>query len=163
MAALKAELLPLATLVTPNRPEAEALTGVTIASEQDAETAGEKLLSAGCSWVLIKGGHGGGDTVCDLLLGAEGARAFTSPRLAGGPYHGTGCALSAAITAFLARGLSIPDAVWQARDFLQQLIEASLPLGRGSRVLHPSAVALFPIPDTLFPTPGDSSWPSSSS
>jgi len=138
--AVREELLPLATVVTPNLPEAEALTGVNAETEQGALRAAEALQAAGCAWVLIKGGHGQSEEVTDLLLGPEGAQTFSSPRIPGGPYHGTGCALSAAITAYLALGRSVPEAVQEGRAFLQLLLHHSLSLGGGARVLHPSAV-----------------------
>jgi len=152
LAAVREDLLPLATLITPNLPEAEALTGLSLGSEQEVLRAAEKLQTMGCAWVLIKGGHGQAEVVTDLLLGPGGAQTLSSPRVPGGPYHGTGCALSAAITAYLAHGLSVPDAVRVAREFLQGLIRASLPLGRGARVLHPLP-SLDPRPYTL--DPGD--------
>ncbi len=135
--ALRERLLPLATVVTPNLPEAEALAGMEIASQEDARRAAAKLRGLGCSWVLIKGGHQRGREVSDLLFGPQGERTLSSPRLPGGPFHGTGCALSAAITAHLARGRPIPDAVSEAKHFVQQLLEHALPLGKGARVLHP--------------------------
>ena len=99
LVALREELLPLATLVTANVPEAEALSGERIEGEQGAWRAAEKLRALGCSWVLVKGGHLAGRAATDYLLGPDGAQALSSPRRSGGPYHGTGCALSAAITA----------------------------------------------------------------
>jgi hydroxymethylpyrimidine/phosphomethylpyrimidine kinase len=137
MAAMREELLPLATVITPNAPEAEALSGVRIASEQEARAAAEKLGSLGCDWVLVKGGHLPGRETTDLLLGPEGAQALSSPRLPGGPFHGTGCALSAAIAACLSRGEAVPAAVRAAREFVQGLVRGSLALGHGARVLHP--------------------------
>jgi hydroxymethylpyrimidine/phosphomethylpyrimidine kinase len=137
IAAVRDELVPAAAIVTPNIPEAEALTGLRIASEEHLPAAAAKLRDLGCTWVLIKGGHLGGPEVVDLLLGPDGKQALTSPRIPGGPFHGTGCALSAAITAHLARGRSIPDAVREARSFLQGLIENALALGKGALVLHP--------------------------
>jgi len=137
IAAVRDELLPVSAIATPNISEAEALTGLRIASEEDVPAAAAKLRDLGCTWVLVKGGHLGGPEVVDLLLGPEGEQAFTSPRIPGGPFHGTGCALSAAIAAFLAHGRPIPDAVREARSFLQGLIENALALGRGALVLHP--------------------------
>jgi hydroxymethylpyrimidine kinase/phosphomethylpyrimidine kinase len=137
IAAVRDELLPLATLVTPNLPEAEALSGVHVTSEEAARRAAERLRGSGCEWVLVKGGHGEGEVVTDVLVGPEGVETFSSPRVAGGPYHGTGCALSAAITALLAQGRSVPEAVREGRAFLQELIRGAFPLGHGSRVLHP--------------------------
>jgi len=78
--------------------------------------------------------------VTDLLLGPEGPQALSSPRIPGGPFHGTGCALSAAIAAFLAKHLPVPNAVREGRAFVQQLLHHSLALGQGARVLHPQAV-----------------------
>lgn len=139
LAALREQLLPAAALVTPNVPEAEALTGARIGSEQDLSGVAAKLRAAGCSWVLLKGGHLGGKQVTDLLLGPGFEQALSSPRIPGGPLHGTGCALSAAIAVHLARGLSIPDAVHEARTFLQGLIADALALGKGALVLHPQS------------------------
>lgn len=154
LAAVRQDLLPLATLVTPNLPEAEALTGLSSTSKQEALQAAEKLQATGCAWVLIKGGHGQGEVVTDLLLGPDGAQTLSSPRIPGGPHHGTGCALSAAITAFLARGLAVPEAVRAGREFLQGLIRDSLALGRGARVLHPLP-SRDPRPEAQNPIPGD--------
>jgi hydroxymethylpyrimidine/phosphomethylpyrimidine kinase len=144
LAVLRDELLPLATLVTPNFPEAAALSGLRVAGEEEAWRAAEKLRALGCEWVLVKGGHLEGQAATDLLLGPDGAQALSSPRLAGGPFHGTGCALSAAITAHLARGLSLPDALQAGRAFLQQLLQTAQSLGKGSLLLHPSAGPVKP-------------------
>jgi hydroxymethylpyrimidine/phosphomethylpyrimidine kinase len=137
IAAVRDELLPVSAIATPNIAEAEALTGLEIASEEDVPAAAAKLRELGCTWVLVKGGHLGGPEVVDLLLGPEGEQALTSPRIPGGPFHGTGCALSAAIAAHLAHGRSIPEAVREARSFLQGLIENALALGKGALVLYP--------------------------
>jgi hydroxymethylpyrimidine/phosphomethylpyrimidine kinase len=144
LAALREELLPLATLVTPNFPEAAALSGLRVAGEEEAWRAAEKLRALGCEWVLVKGGHLEGQAATDLLLGPGRAETLSSPRLPGGPFHGTGCALSAAITAHLARGLSLPEAVQAGRAFLQQLLQTAQSLGKGSLLLHPSAGPVKP-------------------
>jgi len=149
IASVRDELLPLATIITPNIPEAEALSGMRIRSVEDLPAAAEKLRALGCTWVLVKGGHLSGPEVTDLLLGPDGEQALTSPRIAAcpersrgsGQFHGTGCALSAAIAAYLARGHSTPDAVHSARVFLQQLLHQSHALGRGALVLHPETPA----------------------
>ena len=141
IATVRDELLPLATVLTPNIPEAEVLSGMKIRSVEDLPRAAEKLRALGCTWVLVKGGHLSGPEVTDLLLGPDGEQALTSPRIAGGPFHGTGCARSAAIAAYLARGHSTPDAVHSARVFLQQLLHQSHALGRGALVLHPETPA----------------------
>ncbi len=141
IAALREELAPLATVLTPNIPEAEALSGMRIESEEDLPRAAEKLRALGCTWVLVKGGHLSGAVVTDLLLGPDGEQALTSPRIPGGPFHGTGCALSAAIAAYLALGRSAPEAVAAARPFLQRLLQDAHALGRGALVLHPQSPA----------------------
>ncbi len=137
IALVRERLLPLAAITTPNLPEAEALAGVTIDSKEDLRPAAEKLRGLGCSWVLLKGGHLQGREVTDLLLGPDHEQELSSPRIPGGPFHGTGCALSAAIAALLARGSSIPQAVTEAGEFLQHLLRSARSLGEGARVLHP--------------------------
>lgn len=137
--AVREELLPLALVLTPNVPEAEALAGVRIEGREDLGSAASKLAALGCNWVLLKGGHLREPEVTDLLLGPDGEQAFSSPRVPGGPFHGTGCALSAAITAHLARGQSVPNAVRLARAFVHDLLHESVRLGRGARVLRPEA------------------------
>jgi hydroxymethylpyrimidine/phosphomethylpyrimidine kinase len=138
LTAVRDELLPLAAIITPNALEAEALSGIKIESVKDLVRAATKLRSLGCDWVLVKGGHLSGPQVTDLLLGPDTEQALSSPRIAGGPFHGTGCALSAAITAYLAHGLALPEAVTQARSFLQDLIQSAHALGKGALVLHPT-------------------------
>jgi hydroxymethylpyrimidine/phosphomethylpyrimidine kinase len=138
IAALRDELLPLAAIVTPNCPEAGVLTDTRVEHEEELREAAAKLQSLGCKWVLLKGGHLPGQVVSDLLLGPDGEQALSSPRIPGGPFHGTGCALSAAIAAFIARGRPLPDAVREAREFVQTLLRKSHALGSGARVLHPT-------------------------
>ncbi len=138
VAAVRDELIPLATLVTPNVPETWELTGIEVATEEDARRAAEKLQALGCDWVLVKGGHLSGRAATDYLLGPCGAQALSSPRFPGGPFHGTGCALSAAITAHLASGASVPDAVASGRAFVQRLLQSAQPLGKGALFLHPT-------------------------
>jgi len=138
VAAVRDELIPLATLVTPNVPETRELTGIEVATEEDARRAAEKLQALGCDWVLVKGGHLSGRAATDYLLGPCGAQALSSPRFPGGPFHGTGCALSAAITAHLARGASVPDAVASGRAFVQRLLQSAQPIGKGALFLHPT-------------------------
>jgi hydroxymethylpyrimidine kinase/phosphomethylpyrimidine kinase len=148
LAALRDRLLPRATLVTPNLPEAEALTGLRVNSPSQACEAAARLLRQGCEWVLVKGGHAEGEMVTDVLVGPGGAEEFSSPRLPGGPYHGTGCALSAAIAALLAQGRSVIEAVRDGREFVQQLVGSALRLGQGALVLHPQTGAA----SSLIPT-----------
>ncbi|MGH7289702.1 MAG: bifunctional hydroxymethylpyrimidine kinase/phosphomethylpyrimidine kinase, partial [Myxococcota bacterium] len=122
-------LIAGATLVTPNLPEAETLTG-----ERDPERAASALLGFGARAVLVKGGHADGPAD-DLLATPEGVHWLRGTRAEGGPVHGTGCALSAAITARLARGEALLDAVSAAKAFVARAIAQAQELGRGARIL----------------------------
>jgi hydroxymethylpyrimidine/phosphomethylpyrimidine kinase len=135
--ALCRQLLPLATLVTPNIPEAEQLTGVRIAGPEDMLRAAEKLLGCGPRAVLVKGGHlAGGATdllwVTDLLWDGSTARTFRAPRLANRHTHGTGCTLASAIAARLALGDGLAEAVGAAKEYVTGAIAAGFPLGAGT-------------------------------
>jgi len=129
--AVKAKLLPLASLVTPNTPELEALTGRTIASEIEAVEAGRALIAAGVRAVLVEGGHLPGDAVADWLLTGDAERRFVSPRVATRHTHGTGCTLASAIACGLAKGMPLIEAVAAARNYVQLAIRAAPGLGRG--------------------------------
>lgn len=128
--ALKLRLLPEAFLVTPNIPEAEALTGVTIANEADMRESAKRLLDLGCGAVLIKGGHRSGSAL-DLLAGPNGFTLFDGKRVDTRHTHGTGCTYSAAITAGLALGQDLQEAVRRAKSFVQAAIETAPGLGDG--------------------------------
>lgn len=128
--ALKRKLFPLAYLVMPNIPEAEALTGRKIESEPDMVAAGQALCDMGCKAALIKGGHRAGQPT-DVLVAAGASRSFAGLRVETVHTHGTGCTLSAAITAGLALGNSLEDAVLHAKLFVQQAIERAPGLGHG--------------------------------
>ncbi len=129
---LKSDLFPRAALVTPNLPEAEALCGFALTSPDGVARAGALLLSLGPRAVLIKGGHGGGDVLTDMLFATgDPPRAFTAPRLGTPLTHGTGCTLSTAIACGLAQGMPLADAVARAHGFVQQAIRAAPGLGRG--------------------------------
>lgn len=117
IAALKRRLFPLADLVTPNLAETRALAG----GDGNAERAVGELLDMGCGAVLIKGGHLEGETITDHLVTASGRLSFEHPNTPG-EYHGTGCSLSAAITALMARGRDLEDAVRLGIDHVQDLI-----------------------------------------
>jgi hydroxymethylpyrimidine/phosphomethylpyrimidine kinase len=125
-------LLPLATVVTPNLHETELLTGVAVATAADQRRAAEALLGFGPTWVLVKGGHleGTGDAV-DLLTDGSQEIELVARRIDNRHTHGTGCTLSAAITAFLARGLDVPEAARQAKEFVTGAIAHGFPLGHG--------------------------------
>lgn len=143
--AMVLRLLPLASLVTPNVPEAELLTGVRIKTAADLERAADALLGLGPSAVLMKGGHLEGDTVVDLLRTADGAEhRFEGPRIISRSTHGTGCTLSSAIAAGVAEGLTLQGSVARARTYVVRAIEQAPGLGRGHGPLefaHPLATA----------------------
>ncbi|MCL4455682.1 MAG: bifunctional hydroxymethylpyrimidine kinase/phosphomethylpyrimidine kinase [Deinococcus sp.] len=130
--ALKARLFPLAYLVTPNLPEAEVLLGGRIESEKDMEVTARELHTLGPRAVLLKGGHLARGEAVDLLFDGRTFYRFSTPRLETIHTHGTGCSLSAAITAGLALGKQLPEAVSAAKRFLQRALETAPGLGRGS-------------------------------
>jgi hydroxymethylpyrimidine/phosphomethylpyrimidine kinase len=138
LAALRRELLPLAALVTPNAPEAAFLSRRPVENLDDARAAALAIFDAGARAVLVKGGHLSGEAV-DLLFDGDWAE-FRSPRQPGGPFHGTGCALSAAIAAELAGGRGLHEAVHEARRYVQDWIAHSVRLGAGARLLHPGEI-----------------------
>ena len=136
--ALREELLPLATLVTPNLPEAERLTDLTIGDDPRGEAlleAARALAERGPA-VLVKGGHGRGDEVLDLLFDSAGPRRFVHPRIDTTSTHGTGCTLSSAIAARLAAGEALREAVRGAIDYLYGAIAAAYPVGSGHGPVH---------------------------
>lgn len=138
ISALRTELLPLATVLTPNLPEAgELLDRSTAADLGMREAQGRALLALGPDWVLMKGGHDEGPICTDLLMGPE-VQSFTAPRRATRNTHGTGCTLSAAIAAGLAHGLTVPGAVARAHLYLQGAIAAAdrLRVGSGHGPVH---------------------------
>jgi len=138
---LRDELIPLALVVTPNLFEAAALTGAGVArNESEMAIQARELLTDGANNVLIKGGHAQGDESVDLLIGAKlgvGER-FAAPRVATKSTHGSGCTLSSAIAAGLAKGLDLVTAVQQAKTFVSAAIAAAdqLKIGRGHGPLH---------------------------
>ncbi|HEY2071185.1 MAG TPA: bifunctional hydroxymethylpyrimidine kinase/phosphomethylpyrimidine kinase [Rhizomicrobium sp.] len=134
--ALTSRLIPLATLVTPNLPEAESLTGERGTRRHDAERAGRKLTAMGATAALIKGGHATRSTVDDVLVWKGGVEIYAFPRLKTKHTHGTGCTLSTAIACGLAQGLSLPLATGRAREFVQNAIETAPGLGRGHGPLN---------------------------
>ena len=128
LTALKEEILPLARLLTPNIPEAEALTGLSIAGLPEMKQAAARLRDMGAQQVLIKGGHLAG-AASDILLDGTDYHVFTHPRIDSRNTHGTGCTLSSAITAKLAR--SPLEAVREGKDYVTEAIRYGLPLGNG--------------------------------
>ena len=131
VSALKAELMPLATLATPNIPEAEVLSGRKIAGEEDMLAAAREISGAyGCA-VLLKGGHSVSDAN-DLMVAGGEYRWFRGKRIDNPNTHGTGCTLSSAIAANLAKGYSLDGAVSRAKEYISGALAAMLDLGRGS-------------------------------
>lgn len=130
--ALKNHLLPLALVVTPNIPEAEVLTGMKVNNLDDRQTAAKILHSYGVKNVVIKGGHADSEEqLVDLLFDGTEFSYFTSRRIDTKNTHGTGCTFAAAITAEVAKGKSIFDAVETAVDFIQEAIKEDIGLGLG--------------------------------
>ena len=135
---LKTKLFPLARVVTPNIPEAEKLTGLSIESELDMRHAAQAIQMLGARAVLVKGGHRkmGGDAL-DLLLNEEGSfLQFRSEYLDVGEIHGSGCTLSAAIAAGLAKGLVLEEAVAAAKKYVTDAITSSPRIGHGATPLR---------------------------
>lgn len=138
--ALKTELIPLATIITPNTPESSALLGREIATAEAVSEAARELMTLGCANVLIKGGHlESGDSDDCLYLGAEDRAVILSgKRIPTRNNHGTGCTLSSAIASGLAKGQTVETAVRQAKDYITQAIEggAEYTLGQGHGPVH---------------------------
>jgi hydroxymethylpyrimidine/phosphomethylpyrimidine kinase len=131
---LRRELIPHALVVTPNLPEAAALIGASLArNEQEMEAQARELLTLGPAFVLIKGGHGEGAESVDLLVGQGHAVRLSARRVATKNTHGTGCTLSAAIAAGLAKGLDVVAAVREAKSYVTAAIAAAdrLQVGHG--------------------------------
>jgi hydroxymethylpyrimidine/phosphomethylpyrimidine kinase len=131
MAVLQEELIPMAELLTPNVPEASALVGRRLATTDDLREAAQELLGLGAKAVLLKGGHQDGDPICDYLVDATGTRIFRHARQAVAA-RGTGCALSAAIAAGLARGHSLEAAVRAAEHYLQVALRDAYRSGKST-------------------------------
>lgn len=128
-------LIPRAALLMPNLPEAEALCGFPVSTIEDMERAGKWLLDLGAEAVLIKGGHLKGDPV-DLYVGREGVLPFAAQRIDTRHTHGTGCTYSAAVTAGLAKGVGVVQAIREAKLFVGQAIRTNPGLGRGAGPLN---------------------------
>jgi hydroxymethylpyrimidine kinase/phosphomethylpyrimidine kinase len=136
VAALRERLLPLAAVVTPNLPEAEVLLGRRIAGRDERERAARDLVALGCRAAVVKGGHaeGGAD---DVVFDGTGVTWLAGERIATGNTHGSGCVFSAAIAAGLARGMSLPDALREAKAFIAGAIRHSLAIGGGHGPVNP--------------------------
>jgi hydroxymethylpyrimidine/phosphomethylpyrimidine kinase len=136
---LRSKLIPCASIITPNLPEAAALLGEPVAeSEAAVEHQGKRLLAMGCRAVLIKGGHGEGAESIDYLIDPQGTRALPAPRIATKNTHGTGCSLSSAIAAGLAKGEGLETAVGNAKAWISAAISAAdrFSVGHGHGPIH---------------------------
>jgi hydroxymethylpyrimidine/phosphomethylpyrimidine kinase len=136
---LREEILPRATLLTPNHPELEAFLGRAVGSSaEELEAAARELCDLGARALLLKGGHRDGDEVEDLFFSEAGVEVLRAARVGGVPARGTGCVLSSAIAAGLARGRGLEEAVREAKSFLTASLESSFFVGEARmRVLHP--------------------------
>ena len=137
--ALRTKLIPLAAVITPNLPEAAALLGEPVAtSEAAVENQGKRLLAMGCRAVLIKGGHGQGAESTDYFIDANGTIVLAAPRIATKNTHGTGCSLSSAIAAGLAKGEEMEAAVRNAKAWISAAIAAAdrFSVGHGHGPVH---------------------------
>jgi hydroxymethylpyrimidine/phosphomethylpyrimidine kinase len=137
--ALRTKLIPRADVITPNLPEAAALLDEPIAwNETQIENQGKRLLAMGCRAVLIKGGHGQGAESIDYLISKAGTIALAAPRIATKNTHGTGCSLSSAIAAGLAKGDDMETAVRNAKTWISAAIAAAdrLDVGHGHGPIH---------------------------
>jgi len=134
--AMKKELVPRAHAVTPNIPEAEMLSGVAIRNEDDRREAAKRIFAFGPVYVVITGGHGSGDRLVDLVYDGEVFTDFAAERVEGRHTHGTGCSFSAALTAHLALGRRLPEAIPLAQEYVAGAIRHAPGLGRGSGPLN---------------------------
>jgi hydroxymethylpyrimidine/phosphomethylpyrimidine kinase len=134
--ALERRFIARAALVTPNAPEAEALTGQRIAGLDDMRRAADALLKAGAKAVMVKGGHVAGDTVRDLIVTADDGFILEAERIDTHHTHGTGCTLASAIAAGLAQGLALRPAIERAHAYVQEAIRAAPGLGGGHGPLN---------------------------
>ena len=133
---LMVSLFPLATIITPNAPEAARLTGLPVETVADCVQAGQSLLATGVQSVLVKGGHLEGETVTDVLISQDSAQRLTAPRLKTTSTHGTGCTLASAIAVGLAQGLPLIDSIRRARSYVQEAIRTAPGFGHGHGPLN---------------------------
>ena len=137
VAALRSVLLPLATVLTPNIPEAEALSGISIGDVEEMRQACRVLLGLGVPAVLLKGGHlAGGSEVIDILATPDGLVEMAGPRIETRHTHGTGCTLASAVATGLGQGMKLDAAVQRARDFVLAAIWSAPGFGRGHGPLN---------------------------
>ncbi|AFM12225.1 bifunctional hydroxymethylpyrimidine kinase/phosphomethylpyrimidine kinase [Turneriella parva] len=130
-AAMREVLLPFATLITPNLPEAEVLTGIKITNTIEMRAAAQKLFALGARNILMKGGHLDTPDAIDILYDGKTFMEISAPRVETNSTHGTGCTLSASIAAYLAQGEKISEACRKAKAYLTQALQNAQPLGHG--------------------------------
>jgi hydroxymethylpyrimidine/phosphomethylpyrimidine kinase len=136
LSVLRADLLPLCTVVTPNIPEAEALVGHRIETDEDLQRAAQEIVALGAGNVVITGGHASGPEAVDLLYDGRGFWHFSEPRLATSHGRGVGCTFASAIAAWLAQGADIEEAVARAKEYVTAALEHALALGKGPGPVH---------------------------
>jgi hydroxymethylpyrimidine/phosphomethylpyrimidine kinase len=128
------KLIPIARVVTPNVAEAEAIAEMEIANDVQVRVAAKRIVEMGARTVIIKGGHGGGAESVDVMFDGSRFTEFRARRVRGGDVHGTGCAFSAAIAAYLARGANLETSVRGAKRYVTTVISAAFSLGEGRLV-----------------------------
>jgi len=132
------KLIPVCTLLTPNRLEAEKLAGIRIRTEDDGMEAAKRIRRLGAQNVIVKGGHFGSSSVTDLLLDSRGRMTkITNSRIKMEESHGSGCNFSSAVTAYLAKGVALHDACRMANEYVQIAIRNTLSVGKGLQVTNP--------------------------
>jgi hydroxymethylpyrimidine kinase/phosphomethylpyrimidine kinase len=135
------KLIPLSTLITPNKMEAEKLADIVIKTENDIIEAARKINKLGVKNVLVKGGHFGSEDVTDVLLDSKGdIMKFTNPRLKIKEVHGSGCNFSSAVTAYLAEGMALAQACKMANEYVHNAVKNAVNLGRGLPIANPPSV-----------------------
>ena len=136
VAALREALLPLCTVVTPNLPEAEVLTGREIVTDEDVRRAAEEIVGLGAGAVVVKGGHRAGADAVDILYDGSTFQVYSAPRVDTTSTHGTGCTFASAIAAYLARGEPLAEAVGHAKEYLTEALRRAYPIGGGHGPVH---------------------------
>ena len=140
-------LLPLATVITPNLPEAEALTGLRLETPEAVREAARRLHDLGPAWVVMKGGHRPGPVAVDVVYDGQSFHELRAPRMETTRTHGTGCTFAAAITAFLAQGRPVLEAIQLAKTFVTRAIETAPAIGEG----HGPTNHLWPLAEPGWP------------
>lgn len=136
ISAVKTIMIPNATLLTPNAPEAQKLTDIEVETLDGQRRAAEKILRMGANAVLVKGGHIEGETFTDLLATHNGETFFEAKRINTKNTHGTGCTLASAIASYLSQDVDLVDAIAKAREYVFKAIETAKPLGKGHGPLN---------------------------